>query len=46
MWVDAWKGIEAEANERGDNATAELARARAAEYPENLGAGKPFSDED
>lgn len=46
IWVDAWKGIEAEANERGDNATAELARARAAEYPENLGAGKPFSDED
>ena len=45
IWVDAWKGVESEAKERGDGAAAEFARARAAEYPENLGAGKPFPEE-
>jgi len=44
IWVDAWKGEEAAARKRGDTAAADRAKARAEEYPENLGAGKPFPD--
>ena len=46
IWVDAWKGVAAEARAKGDAAAAAKAEARAAEYPENLGAGKPFPPED
>ncbi len=44
IWVDAWKGKEEAARKRGDAAAAAHAKARGAEYPENLGAGKPFPD--
>ncbi len=45
IWVAAWKGIETQAREKGDTAAAERARLRSEEYPENLGAGKPFPKE-
>ena len=45
LWVEAWKGVEADALKTGDAAGAERARCRAAEYPENLGAGKPYPDD-
>ncbi len=45
IWVAAWKGIEAQARTKGDAVAAERARLRSEEYPENLGAGKPFPPE-
>ncbi len=42
IWVDAWKGIEAQFRAKGDVKAAEAARLRSEEYPENLGAGKPY----
>ena len=45
IWVDAWKGEEAAARARGDTAAADRAKAKGEEYPENLGAGKPFPKE-
>ena len=44
IWVDAWKGEEAAARARGDTAAADRAKAKSEEYPENLGAGKPYPD--
>ena len=42
IWVDAWTALAREASRKGDERGAEACEKRIAEYPENLGAGKPF----
>ena len=45
IWVDAWTALAREASRKGDERGAEACEKRAAEYPENLGAGKPYPKE-
>lgn len=45
IWVDAWKGLAAEARRKGDATAEREALRQVDEYPENLGAGKPFPNE-
>lgn len=45
-WQSAWDGIAREALKAGDAKKADEALRRRAEYPENLGLGKPFPRED
>ena len=42
LWQEAWAGVARQALAAGDRVKADAALARRAEYPENLGRGKPF----
>ena len=42
LWLEAWAGVARQAMAGGDVAKADAALARRAEYPENLGRGKPY----
>lgn len=42
LWEEAWAGVARQALTAGDAAKADAALLRRAEYPENLGRGKPF----
>ena len=42
LWQEAWAGVARQALAAGDTAKADAALARRAEYPENLGRGKPY----
>ena len=46
IWAEAWTALAREASRKGDELGAEACEKRAAEYPENLGAGKPYPVED
>ncbi len=42
LWLEAWAGVARQALAAGDVAKADAALVRRAEYPENLGRGKPY----
>jgi len=42
LWQEAWAGVARQALAAGDVAKADAALVRRAEYPENLGRGKPY----
>ena len=42
LWQEAWAGMARQALAAGDAAKADAALVRRAEYPENLGRGKPY----
>ena len=42
LWQEAWSGVARQALAAGDSLRADAALVRRAEYPENLGRGKPY----
>ena len=45
LWQEAWEGIARQALAAGDKGKADAALMRRAEYPENLGRGKPYPED-
>ena len=46
LWQEAWSGVARQALAAGNSAKADAALARRAEYPENLGRGKPYPEDE